>query len=36
MPGGELSVRVTKGLHLVLRGPVEEIGEGLLADSLVT
>ena len=36
MPGGELSVRVTEELDVVLRGPVEEICEGLLAASLVT
>ena len=35
MPGGALSVRVTEELDMVLRGPVEEVCEGLVAASLV-
>ena len=35
MPGGELSVRVSADLDVVLRGPVEEVCEGVVAASLV-
>ncbi len=35
MPGGELSVRVSDDLDVVLRGPVEEVCEGVVAASLL-
>ncbi len=35
MPGGELSIRVSEELDVVLRGPVEAVCEGVLAVSLV-